>query len=445
MRVLQATAWCRPFQMGGTEVYVEGLVDELNGRGISSTVIVPRGDNMPESYSHRSTEIQTYPVNEVPSIRELRRGEAHEGFESFLALLRQHRGAIYHQHSWTRGCGLAHLRAAKAEGYRTVFTMHVPGPLCLRGTMQMFGREACDGRISGSRCASCWLQSSGLPSLPSNALSRLPAGMAKAAFRLPGALGSALGVRAAAERKKKDLLEMVSCADLVVAVCQWAYDALRLNGVAEEKLIVNRQGLSAAWIDSAVLARATHDIDRSAQTLSLVYVGRLDPTKGVHIVVDAIRALPPTVPVTLTIHGHASGVEGQSYEVALKRSAKGDSRVRFGGPVGHDSLPDTMCKHDVLVVPSTWLETGPLVVLEGQAIGLHILGSNLGGIAELATDPVRATLVPPGNVEAWANAIRELASARALLREQMGPVCVRGMPMVAKEMAQIYQRLASTG
>ena len=40
---------------------------------------------------------------------------------------------------------------------------------------------------------------------------------------------------------------------------------------------------------------------------------------------------------------------------------------------------------DMLAVPSQWQETGPLVVFEAQALGVPVLGSDLGGIAELIT------------------------------------------------------------
>ena len=42
-----------------------------------------------------------------------------------------------------------------------------------------------------------------------------------------------------------------------------------------------------------------------------------------------------------------------------------------------------MANFDLLAVPSQWMETGPIVVLEAHAVGTPVLGANLGGIAEL--------------------------------------------------------------
>src|SRR5215475_242952 len=125
MRVLQATAWYPPYNMGGTEVYLEGLVGELRALGVESSVIVPRRAAASGSYMHAGTPVESYPVNEIPAPDEMRDGRPHLGFVEFQARLEAHRGAIYHQHSWSRGCGAHHLRAARDLGLRTVLTLHV--------------------------------------------------------------------------------------------------------------------------------------------------------------------------------------------------------------------------------------------------------------------------------------------------------------------------------
>jgi len=97
-------------------------------------------------------------------------------------------------------------------------------------------------------------------------------------------------------------------------------------------------------------------------------------------------------------------------------------------------------EHDALAVPSLWLETGPLVVLEAQAAGLFVIGSRLGGIAELVDDS-SGLLLQPGNVEVWAEAIGELAAQRSL--PPVRPVDARSMSDVAADMGKIYQGLMS--
>ena len=45
-----------------------------------------------------------------------------------------------------------------------------------------------------------------------------------------------------------------------------------------------------------------------------------------------------------------------------------------------------MQNYDLAVVPSLWMETGPLTILEAFAAGIPVAGTNLGGIKEILTD-----------------------------------------------------------
>jgi glycosyltransferase involved in cell wall biosynthesis len=60
-------------------------------------------------------------------------------------------------------------------------------------------------------------------------------------------------------------------------------------------------------------------------------------------------------------------------------------------------------------VPSTWLETGPLTVLEAFAAGLPVAGSDLGGIQELLAGVPGCALVPL-EVESWFEHFKALLS-----------------------------------
>lgn len=97
-----------------------------------------------------------------------------------------------------------------------------------------------------------------------------------------------------------------------------------------------------------------------------------------------------------------------------------------------------MSDYDALVVPSLWLETGPLVVLEAQAAGLFVLGSRFGGIAELVDESDAGELVEAGDVAAWAASIERGAAAA---RRLAAPISSHTNDVVAEEMAALYQSL----
>ena len=208
LEVLHATAWYPPHTVGGTEVYVEGLVAELRRLHIESKVVVPKHQFASETYSHFATRVMTYRVNEIPTAGEFRQNTKHEGFQSFQELLAANAGGIYHQHSWTRGCGPHHLKCAKELGFRTVVTIHVPSNLCLTGTMLQLGRTQCDGFIDERKCGSCYLHSRGLPGTVAKALVHLPRQWSERVWQWNNRLATALSARIIANAKKAELATM---------------------------------------------------------------------------------------------------------------------------------------------------------------------------------------------------------------------------------------------
>jgi glycosyltransferase involved in cell wall biosynthesis len=427
-QVVQATAWYPPYGIGGTETYVEGLVAGLSRRGFSNRVILPRPEGAPTEYEHQGVPAQTYFVNEVAAPEE-KYGAPHQGFERFVGLLRAATGAIYHQHSWTRGLGLAHLRAARGAGLRTVLTVHVASNICMRGTMVRHGVTPCDGLIEAQRCGACWAGMRGAPRPVAEFLARLPI---RTPLRGNGRLYNALSAGAFAAQKRRDFDEMIAHADRVVAVCQWLYDALLINGVPRQKLVLSRQGLPDGF------ARTARVPSKAGSPLRLLYLGRWHPFKGVDVVVRAVRSLPDDVPVELALHGVAAGAEESAYREKVLRLAEGDPRIRFLPPLRPAQVAHALTDFDVLLVPSVWLETGPLVVLEAKAAGLFVVGSRLGGIAELVSEPDEGLLLPPSDVAAWASAIAAIAQRPRPLAQ---PRDVRTMDDVAREMADLYEGL----
>lgn len=438
--VIQATAWYPPYNLGGTEVYVEGLVDGLMSLGIESKVIVPRHPHAGTRYIHKGIVVTTYPVNTDASSTDIRRKSRHRGFDEFINWLKAEKGGIYHQHSWTRGCGPHHLRAAHELGFKTVLTVHVPGNICFRGTMMRYGQSPCDGRVIAQKCGACWLEGRGMPRAAAGALTRLPEALTGWAQQRFGRIGTMLSARSLAKEKLQEMLVMASQADIIVAVCQWLYDALLLNGVSKEKLLLCRQGVTSEFAQ-AVSSTGPSEPVGQRNHLRVLYLGRWDSVKGVNVVVEAIRRLPVSVKIQLSIRA-ISDVFDDTFEMKVRKLAEGDERIRIDPPVERSALSRLLAEHDVVAVPSLWMETGPLVVLEAQAMGLFVLGSKLGGIAELVGDGRDGILLPPGDPRAWAAALERLAADHAAGRLKKSGKKVRTMDTVAAEMEELYWKLA---
>jgi glycosyltransferase involved in cell wall biosynthesis len=434
MNVVHATGWYFPDSSGGTEVYVDALARNLLARGFDSSVAAAT-DGEATTYRWNGVEVHRFPAGE-PTRAEIVGALPSPRFAEFETTLRRLKADVYHQHSWSRGCGLAHLRCAKALGLKTVVTVHVATLVCLRGTMMLDGASPCDGLVEVARCSECWGPTRGIP----RALARWQGQHSKAAATLGEWLPSASRLRTAlltpalVERRRDDIAELGRQADRIVAVCRWLYDALARNGVPREKLVYCPQGID---VPGGVRLRA-RGAERPGAAVRIGFVGRCDGAKGIHVLVDAVRRLPAETRVELVIHALPFDA---AYARELRDRAGADARIRFAEPIDRTRLLDELTTFDVLAVPSLALETGPLVVLEAFAAGLPVLGSNLGGIAELV-DRERGELLPAGDVEAWSRAVAKLAVEPPAVRWPSIAPPARSSATIAAEMADVYVQLA---
>lgn len=175
--------------------------------------------------------------------------------------------------------------------------------------------------------------------------------------------------------------------------------------------------------------------------LKIAFLGRFNPLKGLHILIQAIRNLP-SLKIKLTIHGI---VDNEKYFNEILRLIGGDLRIELAKPVDSSNIGYLITKYDLLAVPSQWAETGPLVILESHACGVPVIGSNLGGIAELVTHEVDGFLVfEPTSPHSWENALKYLATNSGTvqkLKQGVKPERVRTTQQQASELIQVYREL----
>ena len=438
MRVAQAVSWYLPESSGGCEIYLDGLARHLQAAGADVEVAVP----MVGGYGRgqvRGVPVFRYPLPDAPTPAELgedRPPRGHAAFRGWLAGGFQ----LYHQHGFRYGCGIQQLRAAWSLGLPTVLTLHMPEAFCPRKTMMWQGARACTRGITVAGCGAClggrpaWLRAvRGLPPLaylPARTLRPLSA-LGQRGAELASAVGLVKQIRRFRERFR----EMVRRVDRIVAVSRWQVAVLATNGVPPERVRLIRHGVDGVSGRSG---------PSGSEALRLLFLGRWDAVKGVQLVVEAFRRLPAGgPPVCLDIHAMASSNGDRENRDRLSAAIEADDRICVRPAVPHDHLGAVLAAHDVLLVPSQWLETGPLVVLEALAAGLPVLGSDLGGIAEWVEDGVNGRLLPHDDAGAWAAAIVELAADPERLRRlHRGIGSVPRMEAVARHMLDLYRELA---
>ncbi len=134
----------------------------------------------------------------------------------------------------------------------------------------------------------------------------------------------------------------------------------------------------------------------------LLYVGRLQPWKGVE---TAIRALPMLPTATLLVAGDG---EDRPRLTALAAMLGVGARVRWLGMLPREELPTLYSSVDLLLATSYASETFGISLIEAQACGLPVVASNFGGFPEVVAVGKTGLLVPPRDPDALAQAVAAL-------------------------------------
>lgn len=428
MKILLLTAWYFPHSVGGTEWYVRWLARDLTRLGVDVVIATPADDASPGS-EHRidGVPVVSYQVTPRPAPRDLYSSKlARADRESFELMMDHVKPDLVHVHSYTRGVGSGHLSACREKGIPVVVTVHLPDLLCARGTMMLYGREACDGKFDASRCTDCSLEPKGVPWVIRQVIRRNSIPFVP--HKLP--LVRTLFHRARLEQRIALTRAYLGHADRIVVVAEWLRDVLLSNGISDAKISVSRHGLGD-------VPKSTGARGQQQDEFVVGYLGRINPVKGIDLLINALRELSSEF--RLVIAGAANSADEREHEARLRRLAGPDPRVSWPGALTSDEEKESFFRSiDVLAVPSNCLETGPLVVLEAFAHGRPVIGVRAGGIAETVAHGSSGLLVAGHGLEDWKAALEEAKARRPSPWTIPTP---RSSGDVASEMHTIYEAL----
>ncbi len=174
----------------------------------------------------------------------------------------------------------------------------------------------------------------------------------------------------------------------------------------------------------------------------VLFVGRLDPRKGLGVLLSAMTGLRRAVPeAELWVVG--DGPLGARFR--REAASLGDA-VRFLGAVPSDALPHYYAAADVVVSPATGNESFGIVLLEAMASGRALVCSDIDGYRSVVTDGEDGVLVPPQDAAALADtlvAVLRDPERRAMLAHAGRRTALRyDWSAVAARMETIYARAA---
>jgi glycosyltransferase involved in cell wall biosynthesis len=364
-----------PRVTGGTEIFIQQLIAAQQQLWPSSELLWAAHEAPLPAANHDPTSpllpYQRLLPPITPGTRHQQVASTASAIPGFAELLAEFHPDVVHLHSFSDRCGLSHARAAKAAGVRLVVTVHAPGFSCIKGNLIDASGVICDGVLRERRCTRCRLHNGGLPRWLAGAVA-LQLGWPLSS-ESPGAMAHVLTARQLTAAFHQAWLELTELADAIHVLAAWSRDVLLRQGIPAKKIhLIRTAG------PPPLPPRQRRPMEDGV--LRLVYWGRCHPVKGLHLVIEAILALPFEAPVQLHVYGP---YWDSAYGQKLLRRIGGDPRFCLHGCVPKDQLLPRLQFYDLAVVPSTWLETGPLTVLEAFATGLPVAGSDLGGIKEL--------------------------------------------------------------
>jgi glycosyltransferase involved in cell wall biosynthesis len=147
----------------------------------------------------------------------------------------------------------------------------------------------------------------------------------------------------------------------------------------------------------------------------LLFLGHLLRDKGVFDLVRAFARIAPQFPQTrLTLGG--IGAIAAIRQLASQLGV--EERVLCPGWLGPEDKEAALARSTCFILPS-YAEGMPMALLEAMSWGLPVIATPVGGIPQVVSSEVNGLLVPPGDIDALANALRRLLASPAL-RQQLG-------------------------
>jgi glycosyltransferase involved in cell wall biosynthesis len=392
MRVLKVIHGFPPDYMAGSEVYSYHLVKELINQNVETFVftrVENEFDNNYKIYNEQYENINIQRVNK-PKKDYLYEDKFYDKnidkiFENYLLEIKPDIVHIGH---------LSHLstniiKIIKKYNIPIVYTIHDFWLYCVKGQMINQNNEICK-KPSIENCLVC-----------SNYLVQ---------YRQ-------------VEETFKHMREVISLIDIFISPSHTLRDFFIKQGVDKDKIKYLKYGFNTQKIEF------NKKIFTKTSKIKFGFMGRVIPTKGIKVLVEAFKELPEE---TLSIYGNI-GVQKRFLET---------KNIIFKGQYNNNNINEVLKNIDVLIVPSIWYENAPLVIQEAFLAGIIVITSDIGGMAELVKDKVNGFTFKAGSSEELKKLIKKISNNPTILNN-----LVSSKDMVVdikddiKEIVKIYKAL----
>lgn len=187
------------------------------------------------------------------------------------------------------------------------------------------------------------------------------------------------------------LLQFVSAH--IVAVSYSVRDSLLAHGIRESRISVIQNGIALRRYTPRVTCEPRKEF-------TFIFIGRLIGDKAVDVFLEALAKVRDARALIVGAGPEERALKEQSLRLGMS------DRVQFLG--ARSDVPALLHTADALVLPS-YREGFGLVAIEARAAGLPVILSDFPASTEVIEDGIQGIIVPRGDVDALAEALRSLS------------------------------------
>ncbi len=263
------------------------------------------------------------------------------------------------------------IHTAREAGLPVVITLTEYWFMCTRLNLIQPTGALCTGPESDDKCMRCLMEDKRRFRMAAQTAPPLMDAFWSVARRLPFATTQTTHIN----ERQTTLRQALDAATLVICPSHYLIGKFGEFGFDTQRFVFLRQGLATPVGDKPTFEHHNH-------TLRLGYTGQIKRHKGVDLLVDAVIALLDAgEDVSLDLWG--SEMEEPQYVAQLKAQAANYPAIHWNGRYTGPKVWEVLAGLDVMVMPSRWYENSPNVILEAYEMGVPMVVTDLGGMAEL--------------------------------------------------------------
>lgn len=443
MKILISSPSFFPYSFGGGEIYVYRLAKELVRRKYDITVMTSikwkseKGSYTFDSYKYEDIPVVAFSVNPAAiSTAERSTGLGTRTVELLFKVLSKYSPDFVHINGMTP----ALTTICSELDIAHVVTAHHMGLVCPAGSLLRSDNSICDKPVNHRDCVPCCSYSRTPKWYTGGLLGRVPSWiyrpLGKGLNRIKNLpyLGRGLIYPWLIEQLIESEKILLERAELFIAPSLAMRELLIRNGCKEEKISLVPHGVE--------IIRTKPGEKINGHPLRFGYLGRIDPLKGLHILLEALERVPTKTLCELHIFGATRNQWDEEYYRTTLANYRGKQKLFIHGLTPHGKLADVFAHIDVLVVPSILPEAFGLVVQESFSAGRPVIVTNSGALLESVRNGVNGFVVERNDSQSLAEAMQRFVDNPGLIFEMSKQIPhVKTIQEYVDELLEIYRQV----